>query len=276
MTEFEKHGDILVAGEAWLLLKRAGLDSFQAFMDYPEGRRIVHKRGRSVFRFEIAGRAFYLKRNRLHRVEFCKSLCRGRWPRLGARREWENLLAMHQVGIPTVTPIAMGERSRFGVETSSFTLTEELYGARPLDELILEKFEPLDNHHEKRELINKVAHLARRLHNAGMNHQDFYLNHFFLDEKGVLSLLDLQRVQSRNRTPQRFLIKDLAQLAFSARRFPAISRSDHLRFLLAYRGEKRMSQESRQLLAKVQRKVRRIARHDIKLTVRRRARGEMS
>ena len=276
MNEFIEQKGILVATEVWPLLQQAGLTSFDAFMGFAGGRRVVHKRGRSVYRFEIEDRAFYLKRNRLHHLELLKQLSRGKLPPRGALQEWKAIQAVTGAGISTVKPVAYGERSSFGVETASFTVTEELYGARPLDELILEKFELFDSHHGKRELIKKVANLARRLHNAGMNHQDFYLNHFFLDEKGVLSLLDLQRIQSRDHIPEYFLIKDLAQLVFSARRFPAISRSDHLRFLLAYRGEKRMSQESRQLLTKVQRKVRRIARHDIKLTVRRRARGEMS
>jgi heptose I phosphotransferase len=276
MKGFIEQKGILVATEVWPLLQQAGLTNFDAFMDFSGGRRVVHKRGRSVFRFEIEERAFYLKRNRLHPLELLKQLSRCKLPPRGALQEWAAIQAVAGAGISTVKPVAFGERTYLGVETASFTVTEELYGARPLDELMLEKFEPLDNHHGKRELIKKVAKLARRLHNAGMNHQDFYLNHLFLDEKGVLSLLDLQRIQSRDCIPQRFLIKDLAQLAFSARRFPTISRSDHLRFLLAYRGEQRMSQGSRQLLTKVQRKVRRIARHDIKLTVRRRARGEMS
>lgn len=276
MTEFIVQKDILVATEVWPLLQRAGLTNFDAFMGLSGGRRVVHKRGRSVFRFEIGERAFYLKRNRLHPLELLKQLSRGKLPPRGALQEWTAIQAVTGAGISTVKPVAFGECRFLGVETASFTVTEELYGSRPLDELILEKSEPLDSHHGKRELIKKVANLARCLHNAGMNHQDFYLNHFFLDEKGVLSLLDLQRVQSRERVPDRFMIKDLAQLAFSARRFPAISRSDHLRFLLAYRGEKRVSRGSRHLLSKVQRKVRRIARHDVKLTVRRRARGEMS
>ncbi len=278
MTDFEKHAGLLVAGEAWLLLKSAGLDSFQAFMDYPEGRRIVHKRGRSVFRLEIAGRAFYLKRNRLHRVELCKSLCRGRWPRLGARREWENLLAMEQIGIPTVTPVAMGERSYLGLETSSFTLTEELYGAEPLDVLLKRDYaQPRTKcrTRELRRLIAKMARLARRLHGAGMNHQDFYLNHFFLDGGGRLYLLDLQRVQRRRKVPRHSVIKDLAQLHYSADHYAVGSRTDRMRFFLTYLDVTALGAEEKRLARLIVKKVRRIARHDVKLLARRRQRGEL-
>ena len=276
MSEFIKQGDILVEAEIWPLLQRAGLTSFNSFMGFPGGRRVVHKRGRSVFRFEVEDRAFFLKRNRLHRVELLKQFSRGKVPPRSALQEWGAIQAVADAGIPTVKPVAFGERILLGMETASFTVTEELYGARPLDEIVSEKFTASDGYHEKRALIKKVADLARQLHGAGMNHQDFYLNHFFLNERdGVLSLLDLQRVQKRERVPERYLVKDLAQLTFSSQRFPTISLSDKLRFLLSYRDEIRLSQESRQLLIKIVRKVSRIARHDVKLTARRRARGEM-
>lgn len=275
MSNFIRHGDILVAEDVWPLLQRAGLDSLDAFMNFPGGARVVHKRGRSVFRFELEGRAFYLKRNRLHRVELFKTLSRGKLPPRSAYQEWNAIQIVAQAGIPTVKPAAFGERSRCGFETASFTLTEELYGARPLDE-VLEKSPPSGGGFRgKRKLIRALAALAKKFHAQGMNHQDFYLNHFFIDERGGLSLLDLQRVQKRPSLPEYYRIKDLAQLAFSARRFPWISRSDHLRFFLAYRGEHRLTREGRRLFVKIGRKLGRIARHDVKLTARRRARGEM-
>jgi heptose I phosphotransferase len=276
MSEFVQQGDILVAVEIWPLLERAGLCGFDAFMDFPGGRRVVHKRGRSVFRFELAGRAFYLKRNRLHRSELLKQLCRGKVPPRSARQEWWAIRAVADAGIPTVKPIAFGERTLLGVETASFTVTEELYGARPLDAILSDRPRGGESFREKRELIRNLADMARNFHGAGMSHQDFYLNHFFLGEDGKLFLLDLQRVRKRSRITEYAMVKDLAQLAFSAKRFPDISRSDHLRFLLAYREETRLGPESRRLLRKVNCKVVRIARHDVKLTVRRRARGEMS
>jgi heptose I phosphotransferase len=276
MSEFVKHGEIVVAAEFWPFLERAGLSSFEAFMDFPGGRRVVHKRGRSVFRFESAGRAFYLKRNRLHFSELAKQLSRGKIPPRSARQEWRAIQYVAEAGIPTVKPVAFGERTLLGLEIASFTVTEELYGARPLDEIVGERPWGGEGFRTKRELIEKLAELARKFHGMGMNHQDFYLNHFFLGADGKLSLLDLQRVRKHPKTTEYAVVKDLAQMAFSARRFPYISRSDHLRFLLVYRGETTLGPESRRLLKKVIRKVARIARHDIKLTVRRRARGEMS
>ena len=275
MSEFVKQGDILVDSTTWPLLQQAGLSDFDSFMDFPGGRRVVHKRGRSVFRFELGGRAFYLKRNRLHRVELLKQLSRGKLPPRSARQEWHSIQAVTAAGIPTVKPVAFGESTCLGMETASFTVTEELYGARPLDELIrdgyLDRLESL----ERRALIRKLAALARKLHDAGMNHQDFYLNHFFIGEDESVYLLDLQRVQLRQRVPERYLIKDLAQLNYSVDYYGGFSNVDRLRFVIDYADLDGLNNVVKEFIRKVLRKTARIARHDVKLMQRRKRRGEL-
>lgn len=278
MKDLLRTGDMVVDPSVFPLLKSAGLTSFRAVLDYSGGVRVCHKRGRSVFRIEIDGRTFYLKRNRLHRVEFWKALCRLRIPSLGAGTEWENILAVQAAGIPTVTPVAVGERSRWGLETASFTLTEEIYNAEPVDEFIQRKWtgspiRPCLG--EKRRLIRDLAALARRFHGQGMNHRDFYLNHFFIAGDGSLFLLDLQRVQRRRQIPMRFLVKDLGQLAYSSLRFPLLNRSDKMYFLLHYLEIERLDSRGRNIARKVLAKTDKIARHDVKLAVRRRSRGEL-
>ncbi len=278
MIDLVRAGEMVVSAETFPLLKEAGLNSFDAFMEFTGGTRICHKRGRSVFRFEIGGRAFYLKRNRLHPVEFWKAVSNLRWPRLGARIEWENILALHRFGIPTVTPVAIGERFGWGVETSSFTLTEEIYDAEPLDVVLRREFSgslPAGKLREKRQLIRKIAALAATFHDSGMNHQDFYLNHFFQDRDGTLYLLDLQRVGRRRKIPRRCRVKDLAQLMYSTEVYGVGSRTDRMRFFLAYLGLTVLGSGDKDLARCVLAKARRIARHDVKLMARRRRRGEL-
>jgi heptose I phosphotransferase len=275
MARFVEKDEILVAAEVWPVLQKAGLIHFDAFMHFAGGRRIVHKRGRSVFRFEIGDRAFFLKRNFLHPMELWKKLSRCKLPPRGALEEWENILAVEGAGIPTVTPVAFGERTFWGMERSSFTVTEELYDARPLDEIVRERFQKPGRFSEKRYLIDKMAKLVRRLHGAGMNHQDLYLNHFFLGENGKLYLLDLQRVQRRSRVPRHCQVKDLGQLNYSVQYYGGFTRTDRLRFLLAYLGRKRLALEDKRLVTQVLAKTARIARHDVKLMARRRKRGEL-
>jgi lipopolysaccharide core heptose(I) kinase len=260
------------------ILERHGFRCFEDFMSFQEGTRICHKRGRSVFRFELEGRAFYLKRNRLHPVEFWKALSRFRIPALGAFIEWKNILALRDAGIPTVTPVAMGECSRYGIETESFTLTEEIYDAEPLDVVVRRDYSgPLSvgDRRKKWQLIRTLAGLAAKFHGSGMNHQDFYLNHFFLGYDGTLFLLDLQRVGRRSRISCHYRIKDLAQLAYSSLCVGGLSRTDRMRFFLEYLGQSSLHKQDKELAHRVASKVRRIARHDAKLSVRRRKRGEL-
>ena len=260
------------------LFARHGLANFDEFMAFPGGTRIVHKRGRSVYRIEVVGRAFYLKRNHQHPTEVWKALSRLRLPKLGARTEWENIQAVHAAGIPTVKPVACGEQSRCGIEIVSFTLTEELYGAESLDIAWRRDFappRPRELVKKKHLLLKNMAALACKFHAGGMNHQDFYLNHFFLGAGGTLYLLDLQRVQRRARTPRRCVIKDLAQLNYSTRVYGGFSNSDRLRFFKEYLGGKPLGPDARRLVHDIHAKTERISRHDANLRVRRRRRGEL-
>ena len=278
MSEFVAQGDILVAAEVRSLLQSAGLDSFESFMAYPGGRRVVHKRGRSVYRFKIGDRAFFLKRNYQHPAEVWKSVCRLHLPKLGARTEWENIRSLQLAGIPTVKPIAFGERRCCGIETVSFTVTEEIYGAEPLDVVWRRNFtlpRSQEQVREKKRLLKGMAALARKFHAEGMNHQDFYLNHFFLGSDDVLFLIDLQRVQRRTRVPRRYIIKDLAQLNYSTRVYGGISNADRLRFFMEYSGRRHLNEKAKRLIHDIHVKTARIARHDLKLAVRRRLRGEL-
>src|SRR6185503_8438002 len=71
----------------------------------------------------------------------------------------------------------------------------------------------------KRALLQGAAEIARRMHGAGMNHRDFYSCHFLVRDRDwskwnagdelQLVLIDLHRVQRRDRVPERWLVKDL-------------------------------------------------------------------
>jgi len=278
MSEMIERGGVTIAADVAPLFESVGLRSFDDFMGFAEGTRICHKRGRSVVRFEIAGRAFYLKRNRLHGVEFWKALTRLRWPSLGAMVEWQNILNVQQAGIPTVPPVAVGERRSCGLEVASFTITEEIYGAEPLDAVARREFTgslTTEKQGEKRRLIREMAAVSRQFHGSGMNHQDFYLNHFFRGRDGTIFLLDLQRVECRPNVPQRRLVKDLAQLNYSAYNYGVGTGTDRMRFLHAYLGVTTLGGREKKLARLVAAKTARIARHDVKLLARRRRRGEL-
>lgn len=260
------------------LLQAHGLRTFADFMDFPGGEPVARKRGRTVVRLQLAGHTFYLKRNRFHSGEFRKTLSRFRLPPRGALQEWQSILAVRDAGIATVPPVAMGEQLVCGLETASFTLTEALYDTEPLDVLLRRGYfglltAPLRR--QKRDLLRRVAEIARHLHGSGMYHQDLYLGHFLLAADNSLYLIDLQRVVRCGKVPRRYLVKDLGQLAFSAAEC-GLSRSDQMRMFLTYLGASRLAAADKALLRRVLGKRNRIARHTVKLLERRRRRGEIS
>ena len=274
----EQNG-LTVAADVAPLLAKAGLVTFDNFMNFSGGTLICRKRGRSVISFEIGDRTFYLKRNRFHRVEFWKTLSRFRLPPRSARQEWQSILAVRDAGIPTVPPVAMGEQLVCGVERASFTLTEALYDTEPLDQVIRREFSgELSSllHRKKRAHIRRVAEIAHQLHSSGMYHQDLYLGHFLLGREDKLYLIDLQRVVCSKKVPRRYRVKDLGQLAYSAKDTGGLSRSDQMRFFLTYLECPHLGAKDKELLRCVLAKSRRIARHTVKLLKRRRRRGEIS
>ncbi|MBP8645572.1 MAG: hypothetical protein KBH99_05570 [Syntrophobacteraceae bacterium] len=255
-----------------------GFRTYSDFMDPERGTHVARKRGRVVRRLEFEDRRFFLKRNRFHWIEFLKGLLRLRFfPRNGLR-EWCNIFSVGRAGIPTVRPIAWGEHRFLHREISSFTITEELYGAKPLSEVLLEGTVLRSSREwieEKRDLIRRLAHLARHLHDFGMYHQDFYLGHIYLGPDKVLSLIDLQRVLHFPAASSRYQIKDLAQLNYSSLEIPGITTADRLRFLLSYLGSSKLGSSERKMIERIRRKTGKIAAHTVKLLERRRRRKEI-
>jgi hypothetical protein len=160
-----------------------------------------------------------------------------------------------------MAPVALGERRRFPWLGGSFILTAGVEGTRLEDYLL--GFG--GNFREKRSILISLAGCARRMHRAGFAHRDLYLCHLFIPPpaKGVgLTLIDLQRVTRDARGHGRRVVKDLAALNYSAPP-PAVTRTDRVRFLLAYLGRRRFDAAGRRLARRVAGKTERIRRHDL-------------
>ena len=203
-------------------------------------------------------RQFYIKRHgRSSWKEYLKPLLRLTWPILGARNEWNAIIDFHNVGLPTMTPVAIGESG-----SDSFLITESLENCNKLsDALALSKTTPVTPL-ALRTISVRVAKLARTMHNAGLHHQDFYLGHLMQAQKTpeTIYIIDLGRVQKQTTLSQRWIVKDLAQLNFSASTVPLFER---LRFLREYLGHP-LTAKDRPLMARIQAKTNAIARHSRK------------
>jgi heptose I phosphotransferase len=203
-------------------------------------------------------RPFYIKRHaRSSWKEYVKPLLRLTWPILGARNEWNAILDFHEAGLPTMTPVAFGESG-----SNSFLITEALENCTKLSDLGIGRNSTVSSSEEERsELIREVARIAHTMHRHGLHHQDFYLGHLLLSSSspGRIYVIDLGRVRKQKPLSRRWIIKDLAQLNFSA----ALTPQERLQFLHAYLG-RRLTAADRLFVARIDAKTETIARHSRK------------
>jgi len=218
------------------LLDDAGLTTVAAFMKFEGGevaKQAVVDRRTDRVRLSAGEEEFvgFLKRHRRPRWrEYLKAWFRLTRPMLGARGEWEAIWRFHEAGLLTMTPVAFGEGP-----DGSFVLTESLEPGQKLSALVGESRVQAPR---RQQLVRKVASLTRRMHEAGLHHQDFYLGHLLcrVDQpQEPVYVLDLGRARRQQRLGQRWIVKDLAQLHYSA---GVLTVSDRLRFLTEYLGHR--------------------------------------
>lgn len=218
----------------------AGRDPFETAFALT-GEVVREIEGRKTLRFEADGRGYYAK---LHRGigwgQILGNLVRLRLPVLGAGSERRAIRAFDALGIDTMTVAAYGERGVGPANRKSFLVTEALEPSVDLDAFTRDWSREPPSAALKHALIGKLARIARRMHEGGINHRDFYLCHFLLhtdpppEPRSLrVSVIDLHRAQIRARTPARWRDKDLAALYFSALGI-GLTKRDRLRFLRDY------------------------------------------
>ncbi|NBF05765.1 lipopolysaccharide core heptose(I) kinase RfaP [Pseudomonas sp. Fl5BN2] len=228
----------------------AGRDAFAAVEEL-KGQVYRELEARRTLRTEVDGRGYFVK---IHRGigwgEIVKNLITAKLPVLGAGQEWLALERLHQVGVPTMTAVAYGERGANPADQHSFIVTEELAPTVSLEDFSIDWIKQPPLPALKRALIAEVARMTGMMHRAGVNHRDCYICHFLLHtDRPItpaelkLSVIDLHRAQTRSKITLRWRNKDLAALYFSALDI-GLTRRDKLRFLKGY-----FQQPLRQILA---------------------------
>jgi len=249
------------------LLTRHALTTFDAIANFTGGQVAKNVlRERTTTRLDLmeadgTTRTLYLKRHQQPGLwELVKPLLRLTRPIVGARNEWEAILRFHQSGIATMVPVAIGE-----ADGRSFLITKGIEGCQKLTAWMDSHKHALHNGQlaSLRKIAAGVADVARTMHAAGLHHQDFYLTHLMLPQSGAaapIHVLDLGRARFQRRLARRWVVKDLAQLDFSA---DGVSSSERLRFLSHYLGRK-VTRGDRVLMTSIVKKSRAIARHSRK------------
>jgi len=228
----------------------AGRDPFTE-VERLEGEVYRELEARRTLRTVVDGNGFFVK---IHRGigwgEIFKNLLTAKLPVLGAGQEWKAIERLKEVGVPTMTAVAYGEKGSNPADQHSFIVTEELAPTVSLEDFSINWLKQPPEPALKRALIAEVARMTGMMHRGGVNHRDCYICHFLLHiDKPVtvgdfkLSIIDLHRAQTRPAITQRWRNKDLAALYFSALDI-GLTRRDKLRFLKGY-----FQQPLRQILA---------------------------
>jgi hypothetical protein len=265
-----------VEGQFLPYLQRAGLTSFEAVMNTTAGRCLRALADRENWRLELHDahqqpRGAYLKKHHVrgwrHWLRAKLGIGPGQSP---GRVEAVNVRRMEQDGIAAMRLIAYGEKLHEDGLLESFVLTEELAGFTQLDHFLRRRFPAPERKQTNRrnrdldQLIRDVAAVARKFHRLGYNHRDLYCCHFFIQEPTLgqyrVHLIDLQRVENRHRFRWRWLVKDLAQLAYSAPR-DRITCTHKMAFIKHYLGVRKLRPCDKRLIRKVLAKQYSMERH---------------
>jgi len=256
------NGRLLVNRDAAAWLQSMGFTTVESLLAL-EAQDVYRQVGERVtsrheFPGDPAPRVVYIKRHgRITWKERIKAWTRLQTPAWGARPEWDAIVAFHQHGLPTMTPIACGEQ-----QGQSLLMTASLEDCTRLDHWLAspESREP-SQQAQRRQVLTTLAQLVRRMHAAGYHHQDLYLCHVLWPRHQgplLLYLIDLGRVQRHARwSARRWISKDLAQLLYSAK---DCSKAEQLRFLRNYL-QRSLSTADRYWVRWLRWKAERIGRH---------------
>jgi len=176
-----------------------------------------------------------------------------------ARSEYRVLRLMRDLGIQAVRPIAYGERRVCHFVQSCFLITEAVPDAMPLSAFI----QTFGNHRAsarairfRREILTTLARQVRHMHQAGFVHRDLFWRNVLIrpmpGDRFEFYFLDAS-VGKRIRMAQRrqdSIVSDIAAMGAVAPHF--CSEADQMRFLLEYLGIKRLGEENRRWLRRVQ------------------------
>lgn len=257
-------GDLFVNKDFLEFLDGSGVACFNDVMTL-EGKVVKSAvRERSTQCLDLGGSRVYIKKHFFPGIcEVAKNLFRFRFP-VGALNEWRALLAFHAHNIPTMIPICAGRKKfLWRIERKSCLLTSDLGEASRLNDYLKAcSVKPCrgKTFEEKRRILKNLADITRKMHSAGLNHRDFYLDHILVDSRERIYIIDLHRVDVRNNVGKRWKVKDLAALLFSSLEVP-LTHGQRLAFYKRYMQINRLSADDKTMIRRIIKKCNKIARH---------------
>lgn len=212
-------------------------DVFDTLMQL-QGKAFRDVKGRKTIQVQLAGNSYFLKQHfGVGWGEIFKNLLSFKLPILGAMTEVRAIQKLDALCVATTPLVAYGQRGCNPASLQSFLLTQDLGDITSLEDLCAGWAATPPDAKFKRQLIMKVADIAKSLHENGVNHRDFYICHFCLDNTVSplikLYLIDLHRVLIHATPSVSANIKDIAALYFSSMDI-GLTQRDYLRFKRHY------------------------------------------
>lgn len=222
-------------------LKSVFPENKKACIDYVfslEGEVYRQVKSRKTISTTMKGKDYFIKMHRgVGWREILKNILVFKSAALGAKQEYKAIREMEKANILVPEVCAYATDGINPARINSFIMTKRIYYQHDLEKLCQTWSKTPPSFVFKRRIISRVAEIARKMHQAGMNHRDFYLCHLLLDQRSELDfdlyLIDLHRVQIRKRVPMRWKVKDLSGLYFSAMDI-GLTRLDGYYFLEQY------------------------------------------
>lgn len=156
------------------------------------------------------------------------------------RREFHNIMLLRSLDVPILDMLYFAER-RSGKDRRAILVSRELTGYASLDHCI--DYWNLNGYPDRpvwHETLQRVAAVARRMHQHRIQQNCFLPKHVFVGEVGGrmdIRLIDFEKAK-RRWTSESALLRDLDTFN---RRAPGVSTTDRLRFLLAYHQQPRVN-----------------------------------
>ena len=212
--------------------ERHGLADFESLWDGELDAVEEPNTGRggwsSVFRLELEGSGYYLKRQ----SNYLTHTLHHPFGEPSFSREFRNISLYQKLGIPALHAVFYGEKKVNG-ERRAILMTRALDGWTDLDALLTQWAELSAT--QRLAILQACGQLARTLHKAGQVHGCFYPKHIFLRQAGNgfdAQLIDLEK-NRRLVFGKRDRIKDLEPLL---RRAGSWSETEVWSFLQSYVG----------------------------------------
>lgn len=106
-----------------------------------------------------------------------------------ARTEWKMATELSDAGVPSVEPVAFGEKRKGLFLKEAYFASVDLGDVEPLKTKVKNSAPP-----DRLCLAEKTAGLARALHSAGSYHRDLHCGNVVVSTKGEMYVVDLHRM----------------------------------------------------------------------------------